>query len=198
MLRTLCEAEQWDEAQTELQSLVDHRLLPRGGDTVWRMRIALGQREYQEVVRLARRSPRGNRAGQALHAMALAGLGESEMARPLGLDAVKKRCPGAEWGLGWICQQSGDMEGAVRWYERAARRYGPRAAVLRSMAHCLEELGDHEEAAWAMEKSIRSSPFIRPSDLRELAHYRERADQPRRAAEAGALAVAHEVSARTA
>lgn len=141
---------------------------------------------YERVLDLSKHDPKGRMAATA--AVAMAHMGRREEALRAAQTAVKERRPNGEFATARVLEITGDLESALAWYERAAKRFGQRAEAMRRAASVLVELGDYREACVAWEQAIRLSPFVRAEDLERLAECRRKRGQSDRAREAEALA----------
>src|SRR5437867_3951540 len=118
MLRTLCEAELWEEALQEMErfqwSPVMAALRP-----AWEARIFFGMGRYEEVVRRARGAVSEGEM-QCWLAMAHAALGQHEEARRVAEQAVTRTGRHAAGARGYVLMAAGDTAGAIPWYDRAS------------------------------------------------------------------------------
>src|SRR5438874_76877 len=111
MLRTLCEAERWEEALREMErfqwSPFMAALRP-----AWEARILFGLGRYEEVVLRAREAGREGEM-QCWLAMAHAALGQHEEARRVAEQAVTRRGSRAAGAMAYVRMAAGDTAGAV-------------------------------------------------------------------------------------
>lgn len=121
-------------------------------------------------------------------AVALARLGHLEEAVQWARWAVACRSRHAEHAMADVLEWRGDLESAVLWSERAAKRVGERGSAMQTTAHYLMELQDFKEARVAWQQAIRLSPFVRWEDLEQLAICCRNLGQEEEALEAETLA----------
>src|SRR5262249_19731098 len=104
-------------------------------------------------------------------ALAHARTGDLETAASL-VEKVPERVPGRLLAFAEIRALSGDLEGALRCYERASETLPHdwiRAKALLAMGDLLLVVGDPEEALRALERGVQEQSYRRRGDLEALA-----------------------------
>ena len=146
--------------------LREHGLVTDSQQHVWNASILLGERQDQEVIEMAEGLGAAGRIN-TLAAVAMARIGDRERALQIAKRALERRDPWSELTVGRVMEEVGDLDCALVWYERAAKRMD-RERPIRAMGKALLQLGDYGEAAWALSQSVRMSRYIHDEDIAQL------------------------------